>query len=156
MIIRSSVLAMAVFASLPVGAQSPAAEAPSTTPAATSAAPAALTPERLQAIRQALLARIAVYDAAEQAMRRPTPAELAALNPQLPSRGASRVVTLRSGGLALRGDAAQASFLVVDLQPDGKAVIRHAESPKALATRIPAANPSATASTATEGGRHAQ
>lgn len=100
--------------------QSPSIDAPK------AKAPAAqISPERLQAIRQQLLSQIAVYDAAENALRRPSAAEAAALAPAAVTAPAPLPMALPGGGVALRVDAANLDYLIVDVGADGKKTLRH-------------------------------
>jgi hypothetical protein len=117
------IAAAAALACGPALAQHAAAEPAQSATAAQNAA-ARFSPERLAAIRSALVSRVAVYDSAENAMRQPTAAEAAALAPKA-SNTAPRLVTLPSGGLALRQDASNIEYLIVDIGADGKKTMRH-------------------------------
>jgi hypothetical protein len=119
-------LAAATMA-LPAAADPPRTETKSATSAAVPAQ--AMSPERLARMRRHLLSQIAVYDAGEAAMRSPTPAEAAALA-NTAEVGNGPVLALPSGGLAMRADAASLSFLIVDLQADGKRALRHEAASK--------------------------
>lgn len=88
----------------------------------------AMSTEQLTAMRNALAARVAVYDAVEQTWRQPTPSEQEQLAQGLSASGAPRIVSLPNGATALKGDAAEVSFLTVDLQPDGTLKLSHAAS----------------------------
>ena len=153
-------LAAACAAALPVWAQTAPQPAPTDSAAASAQAAARppIAPEKLQAMRQALLARIAVYDAVEQSYRAPTAGEQAALARQGGSSAAPRAVSLAGGGTAIKADPAEASFLVVDVLPDGKTSIRHAQSAKERATTAagPTAAKPAVASRSQAGGQHVQ
>jgi hypothetical protein len=135
MTFRSLIAGAALIAALPVWAQTATPEASKLAPPARTenATQAQISPERLQALRQSLLPRIAVWDAAENAMRLPTAAELAALNANVPAGGSQQIVTLRGGGLAARADVAEISLLVADIQSDGRTAVRHAAPAKAAA-----------------------
>jgi hypothetical protein len=132
MISRSLIVGAAALAALPAWAQdaTPKAATPAGSQVATKAQ---ISPERLQALRESLLSRIAVWDAAENAMRRPTAAELAVLTANVPAGGSQQIVTLRDGTVAARADVGEISLLVVDVQPDGKTIVRHAPAAKASA-----------------------
>jgi len=128
--LKNLMVSMAALATLPAWAQTVIVEAPQ---AATTQgrATAQISPEKLQALRQSMLARIAVYDAAEKAMRRPTEAEQTALSAKAPAAGGQRFVALPGGGMAVRADMADVSFLVAEIQADGKAAVRHTDTAKA-------------------------
>jgi hypothetical protein len=153
MISRSLIVGVVALAALPAWAQDAMPEAPKATPpvGTEGATKAQISPERLQALRQSLLSRIAVWDAAENAMRLPTAAELATLNANVPAGGSQQIVNLRGGGLAARADVAEISLLVADVQPDGKTTVRHAATAKAAAEQ--AKGPSQTSK---QGGVHGQ
>lgn len=104
-----------------------------------------ISAERLAAIRQAMTAQVAVYDAGENAMRQPTAAEAAALQAGASTQAAQRIVALPGGGLALRQDMSNLNYLVVDLSKDGKAALRHGS-----AQSVGSGNPAA------KGDKHAQ
>lgn len=136
---RALIASAAALATLPAWAQGTAAEAPTAAPAAAAPqaqAPAQYSPQRLAALRHELSSHIAVYDAAEQAMRRPTEAERAALRSKAVA-SPPRIVALPGGGMAARADVADASYLVVQIQPDGKAVVSHATAQRASAKQAP-------------------
>ena len=84
--------------------------------------------------------------------------EQAALARQGGSSAAPRAVSLAGGGTAIKADPAEASFLVVDVLPDGKTSIRHAQSAKERATTAagPTAAKPAVASRSQAGGQHVQ
>ena len=127
--IQSAICGMAALVTIPAWAQSAQPD-----PQPTSIVRAAPLPaERLHAMRQALMARIAAYDTAERSFRAPTAAEQSELSRTAPSTAAPRIVALRGGGVAVSGDVAELSLLVVDLQPDGKAILRHGHGPKQAA-----------------------
>lgn len=88
------------------------------------------SPEKLARIRQALVAQIAVREAAENAMRAPTPAEAAQLasSPAAPADP----ITLTGGGVGLRSDASQASFVIAETAEDGTVRLTH-DSPSRVA-----------------------
>lgn len=66
-----------------------------------------------------------MYDTVEQTWRKPTPSEQAELSQGLSAPGAPRVVTLANGATAAKGDAAELSFLTVEVQPDGRLKTGH-------------------------------
>lgn len=103
---------------VPAGSQT-SAEPPQARPT-----PPAISAARLQVLRQQLQTQVAVYEAAEKAMRSPTAEESKALAGNA-GEAAGRVVALPGGGVAMRGDPSQASFLVVETGTDGKVVIGH-------------------------------
>lgn len=150
MISRSLIVGAAALAALPAWAQE---ATPKAAPPAGSQGTATVqsSPERLQALRHSLLSRIAVWDAAENAMRRPTAAELAALTANVPAGGSPQIVTLRDGTVAARADVGEISLLVVDVQPDGKTIVRHAPAAKAAAEQ-----PKGQSQTSKQGGAHGQ
>lgn len=122
---------IAVIAAIPMFAA--AAEPPK---ADTKAPVAHATPvphvsqERLDRIRQALVAQIAVFEQGEGAMRAPTAAEATALaNP--PSGAAGQVVALPKGGVALRADLSDASLLRATRESNGKITMGHGVVTKA-------------------------
>lgn len=93
--------------------------------AAPTAAPAVrISQDKIDSIRRSVLSQIAVYDAAEQAMRRPTEAEAAALASSA-TESTAAPLALPGGGLALRRDLSSANFLIVDLGAEGKKSMRH-------------------------------
>lgn len=104
----------------------------STAPSATSAASIRkASPEvlaRVQAMRDALSARTAFYDRTEQAFRAPTAEEQQALAGDARVAGSAVERKLANGGVALGAEAAELSFLVVEVQPDGTTVMRHADA----------------------------
>ena len=107
---------------LPAMAQQQGANAQAAAP---KAAPAVrISQDKIDSIRRSVLSQIAVYDAAEQAMRRPTEAEAGALASSA-TESTAAPIALRGGGLALRRDLSSASFLIVDLGADGKKSMRH-------------------------------
>jgi hypothetical protein len=118
---------MVAAAAALAGASALAQQAPTEAakPATAVQSPAArYSPERLAAIRASLTSRVAVYDAADGAMRAPTAAEAAALAPAA-SNAAARYVPLRNGGLALRQDGSNIDYLIVDIAADGRKATRH-------------------------------
>jgi hypothetical protein len=119
----------------------PAWSQPTATDSAVARSPhPSLAAARIQALRQQLQAQVAVYDAAENAMRAPSAEEATALAGTA-GDASGRFVALGGRGVAMRADPAQASFLVVETQPDGKTVMRHQSAPSRAAT-------------ATQGGAH--
>jgi hypothetical protein len=114
---KGLVLGALAFVPLLLGAGTPA-EKKSETPR--------YSRERLEQIRNALSAQIAVRDKAEQAMRTPTAAEAAALANR--DSATNNVVPLASGGVALRMDPSQLTFLVVEKGEDGKLKLSHASA----------------------------
>lgn len=153
MTFRSLIVSAALTTALPVWAQTATPEAPKVAQpaAAHGATQVQISPERLQALRQSLLSRIAVWDAAENAMRLPTASELAVLNANVPAGGSQQIVTLRGGGLAARADVAEISLLVADVQPDGRTAVRHAATAKAAAEQAKGQS-----QTSKQGGVHGQ
>jgi hypothetical protein len=123
---KKTTVLIAALAAIPLAssAAEPAGVA-STTDARTAVA-AKLSPDRILALRRSLSRQIAVYDAAEGAMRAPTPAEIEALGLP-PTSGAPTSFRLRVGGIGARTDASQISLLVVEQGADGKPVVRHAD-----------------------------
>ena len=106
---------IAAAAALPLLA---AADNPPPQPAATTVAHPTISQERLNQFRQSIAAQIAVYDAAEGAMRAPSAAEAAALA-HAGGPATSQAITLANGGKALRADVSQLSFARAVRQPDG-------------------------------------
>ena len=82
-----------------------------------------ISQERLDQIRGALVAQIAVYDQAEAAPRAPTPEEAQAL--ARTASAASVAVALPGGGQALPFDGVQMSFAVATRGDDGAVRITH-------------------------------
>jgi hypothetical protein len=150
MISRSLIVGAAALAALPAWAQE---ATPKAAPPAGSQGTATvqISPERLQALRHSLLSRIAVWDAAENAMRRPTAAELAALTANVPAGGSPQIVTMRGGGLAARAEVGEISLLVADIQHDGRTTVRHAATAKAAAEQAKGQS-----QTSKQGGVHVQ
>lgn len=151
------VLGAAMLAAPPALALEGAAPAASTAePAVNVQAPRVeVLPERLIAMRNALSARVAVYDAVEQTWRQPTPSEQEQLAQGLPALGEPSVVTLPNGTKALKGDAAELSFLTIEMQPDGTLKMGHATSAEAVSavkTPTPRLKPAAPA----KGGRNVE
>ena len=153
MISRSLIVGAVALAALPAWAQDAMPAAPKATPPVgmDGATKVQISPERLQALRHSLLSRIAVWDAAENAMRRPTADELAVLTANVPAGGSQQIVTLRDGTVAARADVGEISLLVVDVQPDGKTTVRHAPAAKAAAEQAKGQS-----QTSKQGGAHAQ
>ena len=122
-VMMKSTILIAALATIPYtsSAAEPATDA---TPGSKAAAVKGLAPADAARMRGALAAQIAVYDAAEGAMRDPTPAEIAAMGPP-PTTGTSATFRLRGGGIGARTDASQISLLVVDRNADGTLVVRH-------------------------------
>jgi hypothetical protein len=130
---KSRWLLAAACAAMPLTvavAAEPAAVATGAT-AVTVAAPR-IAQERLDRIRQSLAAQIAAWDAGEQAMRAPTPAEAAALAPST-STPADTLVPLASGGIALRPDISHASLAIAVRGDDGKLSVSHEATAKTSA-----------------------
>jgi len=121
-----STVMIAALAAVPFA--SPAAEpaGDTSTPAARTAVAAKLSPDRALALRRSLSAQIAVYDAAEGAMRAPTPAEIEAMALP-PTSGTPTTFRSRAGGIGVRTDASHISLLVAEQGADGKPVVRHAD-----------------------------
>ena len=117
---------IAALAAVPLASSAAETAVDASTPAARTAVAAKLSPDRTLALRRSLSAQIAVYDAAEGAMRAPTPAEIEAMALP-PTTGAPATFRLRGGGIGLRTDASQISLLVVEQGADGKPVVRHAD-----------------------------
>lgn len=113
---------------LPAWAQQPTADT-ATRPAAADTMPKASPQmvERMQALREAHLARTAVYDRTEQAFRAPTDQERAALSAGARAPTPTAAVTLPNGTVALRGVSGELSFLMAETRPDGSTAIRHAD-----------------------------
>lgn len=110
----------------------------------------ALPPEKLLAMRNALMSRIAVYDAVDKSWRAPTASEQAELTQgSLPS-GEPSVVTLSNGGVALQGDAVDVSFLTVERQQDGTLKMDHAAVAAVPTPRLKSS------AVSTKGGRHVE
>lgn len=92
--------------------------------------------EKLDRMRQALSAQIAVRDDAEGAMRAPTAEEAAAF--ALAPGGASETIALPTGGVALRSDGSQLSLAVARVSADGTVTVTHgaaSAAPKASVTK---------------------
>ncbi len=123
--IRSSMAAVLLAATaLTAAAEPPRAEQKGATSVAAPTTTASA--ERFAKMRQAMLSQVAVYDAGEGAMRAPSAAEAAALaSPATTMARAARMVALPGGGMALRADSESLSFLVVEINADGKTAIRH-------------------------------
>jgi len=94
--------------------------------------PVRISAERIEAIRQSLVAQIAVYDQAEGAVRAPSEQEAAALSG--PAAQANASMVLPGGGMALKTDAAQLSFAVATLGEDGSVRISHADGARPAQT----------------------
>lgn len=90
--------------------------------------------EKLDRIRETLKAQIAVRDAAENAMRQPTPAEAAALTGPATASSSPAIVAVPGGGQALRGTQAGIEFSVAHRNADGGVSITHRTTPKATGT----------------------
>jgi len=82
--------------------------------------------ERLDRIRQTLVAQIAVRDEAEGLMRAPTQQEAAAF--ALAQDAPPETIALPNGGVALRLDASQISLAVAERSADGNVSVTHAGS----------------------------
>lgn len=119
------VLLVATLATLPM--LSAAQQGAPSQPAAPAVATPRLSQEKLDQIRQALAAQIAVRDEAERAMREPTPAE--ALELVAPATGEGDLVTLPDGGLALKTDGTQLSLAVAAVGADGAVKVTHGGTP---------------------------
>jgi hypothetical protein len=89
----------------------------------TAAAPR-VSQDKLDRIRQSLVAQIAAWEQAEGAMRAPTSDEMAALA-MLSSEGRDAVVPVAGGGVALRPDISHASLAIAVRGEDGKVAIGH-------------------------------
>ena len=132
-------------------------------PAASSAEPAvnvqaprpALSTEQLLAMRNALAARVAVYDVVEQTWRQPTPSEQEQLSQGFSASGEPSVVTLPNGTKVLKGDAVELSFLTVELQPDGTLKMGHAGGAEAASVAT-APTPTLKKAPSTKGGQNVQ
>lgn len=74
------------------------------------------------------MSQIAVREDAEGAMRAPTAEEAAALAGS--STETATAVPLQNGGVALRRDASQMSFAIVEIGEDGKARLTHGPASK--------------------------
>lgn len=130
--------AHAADSSAEVGPGSAAARAPTDAVAASAAAAPATSPvagvrkaspqvvARMQAMRDAYNARVAVYDNVEQAFRAPTAEERVALAASAPAPATMEALSLSNGGSALRAAGGELSFLVVEVQSDGTLSMRHA------------------------------
>ena len=134
------VLAAAMLAAPPVMAEEgakPASDAAK--PAVNVNAPRpAMSTEKLVALRNALAAQVAVYDAVEQTWRKPTDSEQQQLSQNAPVSGDARVVTLSNGAVAIQGAAAEISFLTVEMQPDGEMTMGHvARSEASSLAKVP-------------------
>ena len=151
------VLGAAMFAASPVMALENAPPKTSAAePAVNVQAPRpALSPEKLLAMRNALMARVAVYDAVEQTWRQPTPSEQAVLSQGLSASGEPSVATLPNGTKVLKGDAVELSFLTVELQPDGTLKMGHAGGAEAASVAT-APTPKLKKAPSTKGGQNVQ
>jgi hypothetical protein len=107
-----------------LGGDAPAAKSTAAPIAAAPAPAVRISAERLEMLRRSMMSQLAVYDAAEGAMRQPTSAEAQALTAGM-TPGAERIVAIPGGGAALRRDLSNLNFLVVDLGADGKKTLRH-------------------------------
>jgi hypothetical protein len=115
----------------------------------------ALSSEKLLAMRNALAARIAVYDAVEQTWRPPTPSEQEQLSEGVSASGSPRVVTLANGATAMKGDGAELSFLTVELRPDGTLTTAHLTGAEASSgAEVP--TPRLKSAASRKGGRNAE
>jgi hypothetical protein len=92
-------------------------------PLPTTAAQERYPAERLNQIRESLAAQIAVFDAAEDAMRAPTPAEAAEL--ALTGESPRETISLPGGGVALRSSPSDLSFVVATVSEDGAVRVAH-------------------------------
>lgn len=120
-----STILVAALAAIPLASSAAEPAGNASTAVARTAVATKLSPDRILALRRSMGAQIAVYDAAEGAMRAPTPAEIEALGLP-PTSGAPATFRLRGGGIGARTDASQISLLVVEKGADGKPVVRHA------------------------------
>ena len=151
------VLGAAILAAPPVLAQEHALAAPSPAKSAVNvnAPRPAMSTEKLVAMRNALAAQVAVYDSVEQTWRKPTPSEQEQLSQGAPASGESSIITLPNGAKALKGGAAELSFLTVELQPDGALKLGHVGGAEAASvttaptSRLKPASP-------TKGGKHVE
>ncbi|MEB3210934.1 MAG: hypothetical protein VKL39_06245 [Leptolyngbyaceae bacterium] len=84
------------------------------------------SPEQLARIRQSLLSQVAVYEPSEQAMRPPTPAEATQLSVP-PVETQATAIVLPGGGVAIRTDLSQMSFLKAEVTEDGTIKIDHSQ-----------------------------
>jgi len=107
---------------------SAAPSAPSAPSAATIRKASPEVVARMQAMRDAYNARMAFYDRTEQAFRAPTAEERLALAGDAEVAGSAVEQKLANGGVALGAEATELSFLVVEVQPDGTTVMRHADA----------------------------
>lgn len=124
---RLLIAAIAAMPLLATAAEPPASGTGEATRAATTPQ---ISQDKLDRIRKALVAQIAVYDAAEGAMRTPTAEEMSVL--ALPSAdGAQAVIALPGGGVALRADGSQASLVKAIRGEDGRITIGHEPRAKA-------------------------
>jgi hypothetical protein len=105
----------------------PAAELPGKPVA--SADPSRYSRERLEKLRASLAAQIAVFDATENAMRAPAPAEASAL--AAPAAGSPTVRQVPGGGIAISGPQSGVNFLVVRKNTDGSVSYSHSAKPAA-------------------------
>lgn len=89
------------------------------------AAPAPrIAQDKLDRIRQSLVAQIAAWEPGEQAMRAPTAGEAAALASPA-GEPVDVMIPLARGGVALRPDIAHASLAVAVRGDDGKVTVAH-------------------------------
>ena len=127
-------LLIAALAALPLAAA--AAEPPAAAPSAAAASAAPSIPQaKIDRIRQALVAQIAVWEQSENAMREPTSAEAAALAGP-PSESLGTVVPLKRGGVALQPDISQASLAIATVGDDGKVKIGHDKAAAAVPANV--------------------
>ena len=120
---KNGCLSFAALVAIPLS--SLAAEAVPGAPAAAPKATAVpqFSQEQIDALRQTLLARIAVWDPAEKSMRSPTPGETAALARPKPAITPT-VVNLGNGGLAVHFGGGMSIAIAVRGR-DGKVRIGH-------------------------------
>jgi len=119
-------LLFAALAAFPI--LSVAADATPTDPSPPAAGVATVpqvSQDSINRLRQAFLAQIAVYDAAERAMRSPTPTEAAALSPPQ-AKSTPTIVNVGSRGKAVQG-ASTTSLAIATRGPDGKVRVGHQE-----------------------------
>jgi hypothetical protein len=146
-----------MLATPPVMAQenAPAAQSPAKPAVNVDAPRPAMSTEKLVAMRNALAAQVAVYDSVEQTWRKPTPSEQEQLSQGAPASGEASIITLPNGAKALKGGAAELSFLTIDLQSDGTLKLGHAASAEAASlSTVPA--PRLKTAAPTKGGKNAE
>ena len=150
-------LGAAMLAAPPVMAQERAPTAPSPAKQAVNvnAPRPAMSTEKLVAMRNALAAQVAVYDSVEQTWRKPTPSEQEQLSQGAPASGEASIITLPNGAKALKGAAAELSFMTVELQTDGALKLGHAGSAEAASVAT-APTPRLKPAAPTKGGTHVE